>query len=72
MDRQTLSSICEQIYRRFPQVTGSKPAVQNRPDGQFLLIFKGSARAADGRAIPATVRVVANESGKIIKTTSSK
>jgi hypothetical protein len=72
MDRQILSSVCEQIYRRFPQVSGKRPTMQDRPDGQFLLIFKGSATTADGRAVPTTVRVVVNASGKIVKTTCSR
>lgn len=72
MDRQILSDVCEQIYRRFPQVSGSRPSVQNRPDGQFTLVFKGAARAADGAAVPTTVRVVVNAAGKITKTTCSK
>lgn len=72
MDREILSSICEQIYRRYPQVTGKRPAVQNRPDGQFLLVFKGSAKAADGKAVPTTVRVVVSAAGKIAKATCSK
>jgi hypothetical protein len=72
MDRQILSSVCEQIYRRFPQVSGSRPVVQNRPDGQFLLVFKGSARAADGRTVPTSVRVVVNAAGKIARATASK
>lgn len=72
MNHQALSSICEQIYRRFPQVAGSQPSVQARPDGQSLLIFRGSAKTADGRSMTQTVRVVASPEGKIIKTTTSK
>ena len=72
MDRQTLTKICEQVYRRYPQVTGSQPSVQNRSDGQFLLVFRGSGRAADGRVIAQTVRVVASPSGQLITVTVSK
>jgi hypothetical protein len=72
MNRQTLSNLCEQIYRRFPQVAGSQPKVQSRPDGQSLIIFRGTAKTADGRTISQTVRVVATPEGKIVKTTTSK
>jgi hypothetical protein len=72
MNREILESICSQIYRRFPEVTGSQPKVQNRPDGHFLLIFNGKAKTADGRNIPRTVRVVANPVGKITKVTTSR
>lgn len=72
MNQQTLSKLCEQIYRRFPQVAGVQPSVQARPDGQSLLIFRATAKTADGRAMPQTVRVVASPEGKIIKATTSK
>ncbi len=72
MNSQALANVCEQVYRRFPQVSGSRPNVQNRPGSQFLLIFRGSSRAADGRTIAHTVRVVASEAGKIIKATTSR
>jgi hypothetical protein len=72
MDRQQLSSICEQIYHKFPEVNGKQPKVQSQPGDQTLLIFTGSAMAADGRKITRTVRVVANQSGKIIKVSTSR
>lgn len=72
MDRQVLNSVCEQIYRRFPEVSGSQPKMQSRPGDQHLLIFSGSSAAADGRSINRTVRVVVDPAGKIIKVTTSR
>lgn len=72
MNRQVISSICSQVYRRFPQVAGASPQVQDRPNDQVLLIFRGTSKTADGRALSHTVRVVAGPDGKIIKMTSSK
>jgi hypothetical protein len=72
MNQQILASVCEQVYRRFPEVSGSRPSVQDRPGSQYLLIFHGSARSADGRTIAHTVRIVANAAGKIVKATSSR
>jgi hypothetical protein len=72
MNRQLLASVCEQIYRRFPDIAGVQPKVENRPGDQFLLIFKGSGRTADGKAISSTVRVVINQDGKILKATTSR
>lgn len=72
MDQQTLSKLCEQVYRRFPEVAGSRPKVQFRPDGQLLLLFNGSAKAADGRTIRHTIRVVATDKGTITKVTTTK
>jgi hypothetical protein len=72
MNQQLLTNVCEQVYRRFPEVSGSRPTVQNRPGSQFLLIFRGASRSADGRTIAHTIRVVASEAGKIIKISSSR
>jgi hypothetical protein len=72
MNQQILTNVCEQVYRRFPQVSGSRPTVQDRPGSQVLLIFRGSSRTADGRSIAHTIRVVASDTGKIVKITSSR
>ncbi len=72
MNQQILANVCEQVYRRFPEVSGRRPSVQDRPGSQFLLIFRGTSRAADGRTIAHTIRVVASEAGKIIKMSASR
>jgi len=72
MKQQTLTTLCNQIYRRFPEVAGSRPKLQDRPGEQVLLIFTGKAKTPDGHAITRTVRVVANLDGKIIKVTTSR
>ena len=71
MDRKLIDSISKQIYKKFPEVNGSQPALSERPDNQTLLIFKGSATTADGHTIQRVVRVVADASGKILRTTTS-
>ncbi len=70
--RPSLSSIYEQVYRRFPEIAGTQPRVQEQPDDRLLLIFNGTARTADGRSIPRTVRVVVSATGKILKMTTSR
>ncbi len=72
MNAQALAKACEQVYRRFPGLTGKSPQVQERPGEQFLLIFRGEAQAADGRKVAQTVRVVVSAAGKIIKVSSSR
>lgn len=72
MERHILDSICRQIYSRFPEVKGCKPKVSSYAQNQSLLIFEGTSRAVDGRAIPRTVRVVVNTGGKIAKVTTSR
>jgi hypothetical protein len=71
-NRQSIASICEQVYRRFPEVAGIQPRVQDQPGDQLLLIFHGSAKAADGKSIPRIIRVVVNQAGKIVKMTTSR
>lgn len=71
-DQQTLAGICEQVYRRFPEVAGKQPRVQHQPDDRLLLIFHATAKTSDGRSIPRTVRVVVSAAGKIVKMTTSR
>jgi hypothetical protein len=71
-NRQTLAGIYEQVYRRFPEIAGTQPRVQDQPGNKLLLIFHSSAKTSDGKNMPRTVRVVVDASGKIIKTTSSR
>ncbi len=72
MNAQVLGKVCQQVYRRFPELSGKSPQVQERPGQQFLLIFRGEAQAADGRKIAQTVRVVVSAAGKIVKVSSSR
>lgn len=69
---QYLNSICEQVYRRFPEVAGSQPSVHTRPGSQWMIIFHGVAKTADGRPIEHTIRVLASSTGRILKVTSSR
>jgi hypothetical protein len=71
MERSSLVSICNQVYRKFPEMSGVQPKVTTRPDNQFLLVFKTSVAVADGRSLPRAVRVVASAEGKILKMTTS-
>ena len=72
MNQQVLSNVCKQVYRKFPEISGSRPKVQPRPEGNLQLVFSAMAKAADGRLIPRTVRVVINPEGKILRMTTSR
>lgn len=73
MDAQILDKVSEQVYRKFPEVAGSKPKVQSQGDTENVLItYHGTVTTADGKKMPRTVRVVASPSGKIIKMTTSR
>ncbi len=48
MEKDTVATICKQIYRQFPEVSGVKPSV--KPQGSnYLLVFHGSANMGGGK-----------------------
>ena len=81
MDAKALKSISTQIYRRFPEVAGIQPKVQTQSGSQinsssssqtYLLTYRGTATASNGKSIPRIVRVTANAHGKILKVSTSR
>lgn len=81
MDPKLIKSIAAQIYRRFPEVAGCTPKVHLQHGAQaksgpsvptYLLSFRGSVRAPDGKSIPRLVRVTASAQGRILKVTTSR
>jgi hypothetical protein len=81
MDTKLLKSISSQVYQRFPELKDCQPKVQPQSVPQakstsavptYLIIYRGSASAPDGRSISRIVRVVANTNGKILKITTSR
>ncbi len=72
MDNTTLTAVNKKIYAKFPEVRGAKPKVTDYAEKQYLIIYSGMALSSNGKPIPRTVRAVVDESGKIIKTTTSR
>ena len=70
MERETVVKISKQVYRQFPEVSRSKPAIKPQGDN-YLLLFRGSAITASGHKIERNVRVVADKNGRIMKVTTS-
>jgi hypothetical protein len=77
MNARTINSIAQQIHHRFPEVAGQQPSVRTQAGAKapgratYLLTFKSQAKSA-GPLLPRTVRVVADESGHILKITTSR
>lgn len=75
-----IDSISRQIYRQFPEVANTQPAVQNQAGAKavgsgsdrYLLTFKGRGQGPGGQTIQRIVRVVADERGKVIKVSTSR
>ncbi len=72
MEEGAKSRVCSAVYRQFPEVRGSNPSVSSMPGEKFQLIFHGKAQTADGKSINRTVRVTADEKGKVLKMSTSR
>jgi hypothetical protein len=72
MDADLKKKVEQQIQKKFPEVAGVKPTVSSRPDNQYLFVFNAKAKMADGKTFTHTIRVVVNDQGKILKTTTSR
>ena len=72
MESNALDKVCKNIYRRFPTVSGKRPKVSKQGDDRYLLIFSGKGETPDGKTIQQTLRVVATEDGKVVKTSMSR
>lgn len=72
MDATIKSSICNSVYRQFPEIRNVDPSVKVLPGEKYQLIFHGKAQTADGKAIARTVRVVADDKGRITKLSTSR
>lgn len=78
---ETLESITRQVYKRFPEMEGSKPALQTRQappsragagNDEFLVIYQKTVRNERGGTIRRLVRVVVNQAGKILRMSTSR
>ncbi len=72
MDRSQLEKICQQIYRRFPELKNKQPKVTTQGNERYLLVFSSSGKTPDGKTVQQNVRVVADENGHILKTSTSR
>jgi hypothetical protein len=72
MEEKCKESVCNSVYRQFPELRGVHPTVKSLPGDKFQFVFQGKAQAADGKSISRIVRATANEAGKILKLTTSR
>ena len=59
-------------HEKFPYLINTSPKTQEMPDGSTILKYIGSAKTANGHAIPISIKVKANEEGKILQISSSR
>jgi len=72
MERSVLDKVCQQIYRRYPNLQGKRPKVTSQGSERYLLLFTSSGQTPDGNTIKQTVRVVTDDAGRILKTSTSR
>jgi hypothetical protein len=72
MEKKAVEKVCKHIYRRFPNLENKHPKVSTHGKDRYLLVFSGSGKTPDGKIIQQTIRVVATEDGRIIKTSMSR
>lgn len=81
MDKQLIEKINQQVYRKFPEMKGSKPSIEKNYGAQaksagsstkHLLVYSTMAKNLNGTEIPRRVRVVTDHQGKIIRISTSR
>jgi len=72
MEKHIYEQICEQVYKKYPAINHCKPHIKTQPNGDYLLIFTTNQKTANGHMLPISLRVTADEKGKIKKISSSK
>ncbi len=77
IDPTAIKKVSQEIYRRFPQVAGVKPQVKKQStagkNGEtYLLIYSNHGKEIPQVPIFTFVRVVVNETGQILKLSTSR
>ncbi|MDH3942837.1 MAG: hypothetical protein OEV06_01920 [Anaerolineae bacterium] len=79
MNKKTIESISNKVAIKFPEIAGKAPNVKRRPQAKsispsptYLFTYKGEGTNPSGHTIPRQVRVVVDESGKILKISTSR
>lgn len=78
MDAKTIDRISQHVARQFPEVSGQpsvKPQASAKGTGSsdtYLLTYTNRVATDSGPSFNRTVRVVANDDGRILKITTSR
>ena len=74
MEKEAILKVTKSVSRKFPEMAGKKPRVKlaSGEKEAYELTYSATAKTADGKSIPRSVRVVATRSGKILKISTSK
>lgn len=79
MDAKTIKNISQQVARQFPEVADARPNVRSQVAAKntaapstYLLTYNSRVAQPGGIAFNRSVRVVADEAGRILKITTSR
>jgi hypothetical protein len=75
MDQKLIEKVSKTVYRKFPELTGSSPQVNQSKspvNEEFVLVYKARTTDMRGNKIPRSVRVVVNAKGKIQRISTSR
>lgn len=66
-----IDKINREIYRDYPFYKGVKPKVSEQ-NGGLLLVYEKNEKTADGLSLPMSLRVKADDTGKIKSVSGSR
>lgn len=72
MNTTAIQKVCREVATNFPQTKNVAPVVSSRGGGRYTLVFSYSSKLPDGHSLHQSVRVVADEQGTILKTSSTR
>lgn len=72
MKTEAILKVNEKVLKKHPKLSGVSPKVSALSTGSFLLQYSFRDDLPNGKSISQTIRVVADEDGKISKMSSSR
>jgi hypothetical protein len=76
MEERAIKKVTRKVIRQFPEMKGAQPTVRRRSGSgkkqHFELTYKGKVEVPGGRTLRRVVRVVADDSGSVIRMSTSK
>lgn len=71
--KEMIVRVNEQVYARFPQIEGARPALRRAPTGaNVILTYCRQGCTADGFNFEQVVRVTVTPAGQIVKLSASR
>jgi hypothetical protein len=75
MDQRLIDKVSQTVYRKFPELNGSSPRVNQTKsplNEEYVLVYKAHTTDIRGNKMPRSVRVVVNSKGRIQRISTSR